>query len=68
MGRIIILCEIVKNGYSNEVIVMYDDDSTETIFRYYPDELSFNGYEFIGLTSDEALELFEHKDLLYLRS
>ena len=68
MSRTIAFCEIIRNRYTNEVVVTYDDDSVEMIFRYYPDELSFSQYEFVGLTRDEALELFEHKDLLYLRS
>ena len=68
MSQTIVLCEIVRNRYTNEVIVTYDDDSVEMIFRYYPDELAFSEHEFVGLTKDEALELFEHKDLAYLRS
>ena len=64
----IMLCEITRMGYVNEVDVMYDNGLIETVFRYYPDELSFNRREFIGLTKDEALELYRHKDIAYLRS
>lgn len=67
MSRTIAFCEIIRNRYTNEVIVTYDDDSVEMIFRYYPDELSFSQYELVGLTRDEAMELFEHKNRIYLR-
>lgn len=67
MNRTITFCEIVRNRFTNEVVVTYDDDSVEVIFSYYPDEVSFDRHEFLGLTQDEAFELFEHKDLVYLR-
>ena len=63
-GRII-LCEITNMGFVNEVDVMYDNGLIETVFKYYPDELSFNRREFIGLTKEEALELYGHKDIAY---
>ncbi len=61
------LCEITELGYTSEVDVMYDDGSVEMLFRYYPDELSFEEHEFIGLTKNEALELFRLRDKAYLR-
>ena len=61
------LCEITELGYTNEVDVMYNDGSVEMIFRYYPDELTFNEREFIGLTKEEAQELFRLRDMAYLR-
>lgn len=61
------LCEITELGYTNEVDVMYNDGSVEMIFRYYPDELSFSEHEFIGLTKEEAHELFRLRDMAYLR-
>lgn len=68
MKNRIILCEITTLGFVNEVDVMYGNGVVETVFKYYPDELSFNEREFIGLTKDEALELFRHRDIAYLRS
>lgn len=62
------LCEITALGCVNEVDVMYNDGTVEMIFGYYPDELSFNEREFIGLTKDDALELFRQRDMAYLRS
>ena len=51
-----------------EVTVTFDDGSTEMIFWYYPDELSFSENEFIGLTRKEAIELKFIKDKAYLQS
>lgn len=51
-----------------EVSVTYDNGTTETLFEYYPDELTFTEVEFVGLTRDEALALFHKKDIEYLRS
>lgn len=68
MERIIILCEIARIGFRNEVNVTYDDDSSEILFDYYPDELSFSEREFVGLTRGSAMELFWYRDVTYLRS
>lgn len=67
MSKRIKLCEITELGYTNEVDVMYNDGSIEMLFRYYPDEISFNEHEFIGLTRDEAMGLFTCRDMAYLR-
>ena len=39
-----------------------------TLFRYYPDEISFTKKELVGLTFHEGLALFTKKDIAYLRS
>ena len=51
-----------------EVIVTYNDGTQETLFSYYPDEISFAENEFIGLTRDQAIALRHEKDVAYLRS
>ena len=51
-----------------EVQVEYADGTKETLFSYYPDELSFSSNEFIGLTRDEAHALRHKKDVAYLQS
>jgi hypothetical protein len=38
------------------------------LYQYYPDEISFNEKEFIGLTLEEAKNLKFKKDRAYLRS
>jgi hypothetical protein len=50
-----------------QVKVTYEDGSTETLFEFYPDELSFSPREFVGLTRSQALELRHKKDVAYLR-
>jgi hypothetical protein len=51
-----------------EVVATFDNGSTKTLFSFYPDEVSFVSSEFIGLTEDEAYDLFQRKDRAYLRS
>jgi hypothetical protein len=48
-----------------EVIAIFEDGSTKSLFSFYPDEVS---YEFIGLTEEEAHSLFQQKDTAYLRA
>jgi hypothetical protein len=52
-----------------EVHVVYEEDAPVEcfLFQYYPDELSFSADEFIGLTEDQAHQLFRDKDIAYLR-
>jgi len=40
----------------------------EFLFEYYPDEISFEVIEFIGLTIEEARHLKFTKDKAYLQS
>ena len=51
-----------------KVAVTYNDGKEETLFTFYPDELSFSESEFIGLTRDQAMSLRHRKDVAYLRS
>jgi hypothetical protein len=51
-----------------EVTATFEDGSTKTLFSFYPDEVSFQASEFIGLTEEEAHTLFQRKDTAYLRS
>ena len=50
-----------------KVNVTLEDGSTETLFEYYPDEISFTADEFIGLTVAEGRRLKTKKDTQYLR-
>jgi len=50
------------------VIVTYEDDTTENLFNFYPDEITFTADEFIGLTREEATQLRHDRDVAYLRS
>lgn len=49
------------------VIGIFDDGSEKELFRYYPDELSFRENELVGLTEEQANELYHRKDKAYLR-
>lgn len=51
-----------------KVTVTYEDNSTEALFSFYPDEIRFSADEFTGLTRDEALALRQKKDKQYLQS
>ena len=61
-------CEIRRGEFKNEVYVTYHNDKTEKIFSYYPDELTFSSDEFLGLTKEQALELYYNRDKQYLQS
>jgi hypothetical protein len=51
-----------------KVAVTYNDGKEETLFTFYPDELSFSESEFVGLTREQAFTLRHRKDVSYLRS
>ena len=51
-----------------EVIATFEDGSTKNLFSFYPDEVSFEPSEFVGLTEEEAHSLFQQKDTAYLRA
>jgi len=51
-----------------KVKVEFEDGSKETLFEFYPDEISFSESEFIGLTEEEARNLKFKKDKNYLQS
>lgn len=50
------------------MVVLEGETEEQELFEYYPDEISFNSDEFIGLTLDEARSLKGKKDRDYLRS
>lgn len=51
-----------------EVWVTLEDGREIFLFDYYPDEISFNPKEFVGLTMDECRTLKGKKDKTYLTS
>lgn len=51
-----------------QVHVTMEDDTEQFLFEYYPDEISFNTNEFVGLTIEEARHLKFKKDKAYLQS
>jgi len=52
-----------------QVFVKLDgEESEQLLFEFYPDEISFNSKEFIGLTLSEARHLKFKKDKDFLQS
>ena len=50
------------------VVVEYENKSSETLFEFYPDEISFVASEFVGLTREQAVALRHKRDVAYLQS
>ena len=50
-----------------EAVATFEDGDEKRIFSYFDDEISFSEKELIGLTQEEAHDLFHEKDLAYLR-
>ena len=72
MPNTITECEIKRSALDPTVMAIYvklDDDSKWILLRtYFPDEISFQPDEIIGLTDSEALDFCWERDLEYLRS
>jgi hypothetical protein len=51
-----------------QVWLTYEDKTEEFLFSYYPDEISFQPEEFIGLTRTDALRLCQSRDKAFLES
>ena len=51
-----------------EVVATFEDGSTKALFSFYPDEVTFQPSEVVGLTEEEALSLYQRNDAAYLRS
>lgn len=50
------------------MVTLEGNNEPELLFEYYPDEISFQASEFIGLTLDEARHLKFKKDKQFLQS
>ena len=69
MDKKIKQCKIEEKGFKNIISVAYDDGSKDDkLGSYYPDELYYDEYEFIGLTRQEAIDLMTKRDTAFLRS
>jgi hypothetical protein len=51
-----------------QVFITLENNKEEFLFEFYPDEISFNQEEFVGLTVEEAKSLKFKKDKAYLQS
>lgn len=50
------------------VLATFDDGARKELFDFYPDEITFDEGELVGLTEAEARALRRGKDIAYLRS
>lgn len=57
-----------QSEYQSTVVAEMSDGTTNIVFRYFDDEISFKSDEFIGMNQFEALSLFHQRDIEYLRS
>ena len=55
-------------GPMPSVTVTYDDDSTEQLFTFYPDEINFTESEFVGKTRNGAMALRHRRDVAFLQA
>jgi len=69
---VIVKCEIrkcISDPSLMGVFIWHDEKEDWTLlFTYYPNELTFDNDEFIGLTDKDALALHWERDLEYLNS
>jgi hypothetical protein len=68
---VIVTCEITKLPHAidnpmPEVHAVFNDGSSEVLFRFYPDEVHFDAKEIIGLTAEEARKLYGRKYRVHL--
>lgn len=50
-----------------QVKVKFSDGTSKTLFSFYPDEISFEEKELLGMTEGQAHQLRHNKDVDYLR-
>jgi len=58
---------IINLEHQSILMVELKNGELEDLFSYYRDELSFNASEFIGLTREQAINIYHQKDINYLR-
>ena len=51
-----------------EVKVRFDNGKVKNLYEFFPDEISFDSTEFIGITEKAAFNLKTEKDIRYLQS
>jgi hypothetical protein len=51
-----------------QVKVKFNNGKDKVLFEFYPDEISFEEFEFIGLTEESARRLKFEKDKRYIQS
>ena len=49
-------------------MVTFEDGTHERLFTFYPDEITFTENDLVGLTRDQALQLYHKRNVEYLKS
>ena len=57
-----------SDSYQVTMMAEMSDGSEVELFSYYPDEISFQPFEVVGMTKREASQVLVQKDTAYLRS
>lgn len=57
-----------SDSYQVTMMAEMSDGSEVELFSYYPDEISFQPFEMMGMTKRQASQVFTNKDTAYLRS
>jgi hypothetical protein len=50
------------------VTATFSDGTRKDLFSFHPDEIMFGEGELVGLTEQEAHDLYEQKDVAFIRS
>jgi len=56
------------NDKMPSVKVRFDNGEEKILFEFYPDEITFDSKEFLGITEKAAIDLKFEKDKQYLQS
>lgn len=60
-------CKILEGKWQNTIWATFDDGSECELLTYYPDEVQYCAYEFVGLTMDQARKFITIRGIDYLR-
>lgn len=58
----------VKKGEYQSIMIGTIEGKEVELFRYYPDELYFDSDYLVGMTKEEAVQIFLRMDKEYLQS
>jgi len=61
--------QIIQHAFGYcQVHATFNDGTSQELFNYYSEEISFREPEFTGMTADEARQLRHKRDVEYLQS
>lgn len=68
MGKIVDVKIELRKWDRSIVHATFENGEEKDIIHFYSDEISFSRQELIGLTENQAKELYRKKDIAYLQS